>query len=70
MGPDGRGGVGLGDGEGVWFATSAGGAFAGPVAGCLHAASRSKDTNMKQGMMKLRRNGINLLFWMMGRSSG
>src|SRR5215210_1423537 len=42
IGPDGRGGVGLAIGEGVWFATSAGGAITG-VADCLHADNKNNE---------------------------
>src|SRR5258705_8018513 len=52
IGPDGRGGVGLGDGEGVWFATSAEGAFTG-VADCLHAENSSNES--KQEMIRRHR---------------
>src|SRR6266446_2339403 len=49
MGPDGRGGVGLADGSGVWLATS-GEAAPGMVgvAACLQPEKRSNETNSKQ----------------------
>jgi len=47
IGPDGRGGVALGDGEGVWFATSAAGALTGG-ADCLHAENKSNETISQQ----------------------
>src|SRR6267378_7151386 len=54
IGPDGRGGVGLGDGEGVWIATSAGVALGVVAAGCLHAESRN-GLSRRQKIIKLRR---------------
>src|SRR5204863_9769903 len=50
IGPDGRGGVGLGDGVGDWFATSAGGVLTGVVAS-LHAENRSNKTSNEQQMI-------------------
>src|SRR6267378_5818253 len=47
IGPEGRGGVGLTDGEGVWAATSEGGALTG-VADCLHAENKSNITSSEQ----------------------
>ena len=59
IGPEGRGGVGLATGEGVWFATSAEGAVTG-VADSLHAATRSNETSSEQNMT--RRCRISLKF--------
>src|SRR6185295_13507412 len=55
IGPEGRGGVGLGDADGVWFATSAEGALTG-VADCLQAETRSNESTM-QVIRKLGRIG-------------
>ena len=52
-GPDGLGGVGLTDGEGVWIETSAPGA-AGVGAPCLQAATSSKQQR-KQKLVKTSR---------------
>ncbi len=50
MGPDGRGGVGLADGSGVWLATS-GEAAAGAVgADSLQAEIRSSEITRRQKM--------------------
>ena len=57
IGPDGRGTVGLGDGDGVWFATSAAGAFTG-VADCLQAENRMSELSSEQEMIRRRRISI------------
>jgi hypothetical protein len=44
IGPDGRGAVGLGDGEGAWFATSAAGAFTGAT-DCLQDENSSNESS-------------------------
>jgi len=41
-GPDGRGGVGLGDGDGAWFEISTTGAAGAVGAGCLQAETIRK----------------------------
>src|SRR6266498_1143103 len=66
MGPDGRGGVGLADGSGVWLATS-GEAAAGAVgADSLQAEIRSSEITRRQKMTELRRisKGLSsLILW-------
>src|SRR6266536_6674667 len=62
MGPDGRGGVGLADGSGVWLATS-GEAAAGAVgADSLQAEIRSSEITRRQKITELRRISKRLSF--------
>ena len=55
IGPDGRGGVGLAVGVGVWLATSGVAALGLAVdAGCLHAENRRNEISSRQKMTELR----------------
>ena len=61
MGPDGRGGVGLADGSGVWLAASGEGAPGVAVdSGCLQAEDRSSELISRQKMSELRAIGNKL----------
>jgi hypothetical protein len=55
MGPDGRGGVGLAAGVGVWLATSREAAPGAVGAACLHPENRKKEMNTKLKMTELHR---------------
>lgn len=55
MGPDGRGGVGLADGTGVWLTISGEAAPGAVGAGCLHPENRENKLSSRQKMIELRR---------------
>ena len=60
IGPEGRGGVGLGEGDGAWLATSELLAFVVVTACGLQAERKTNETSRKQRAIDLRRIGISL----------
>src|SRR5258705_7580649 len=60
IGPDGRGGVGLGEGDGAWLATSVVLEFAVVTACGLQAGSKIYEISRREMMIDLRRIGISL----------